>query len=128
MQSLILFAHGARDPEWAAPLARLREAVLARQPALDVRLAFLEFMQPGLGEAIDACVAQGATSVVVLPVFLAQGGHVKRELPDLVEAARRRHPGVSVLLRSAVGEAPEVIDAMAGVALNASQADAPQRT
>lgn len=128
MQSLILFAHGARDPEWAAPLARLREAVLAREPALDVRLAFLEFMQPALAEAIDACVAHGASAIVVLPVFLAQGGHVKRELPDLLDAARRRHPAVAIELRPAVGEAAAVIDAMAIVALDASQGDVTPRT
>jgi sirohydrochlorin cobaltochelatase len=93
----------------------LREAVLARERDRDVRLAFLEFMFPDLGKAIDAAVSAGAQAVEVVPVFLAQGGHVKREVPELLAAARQRHPAVTIALRAAVGEADRVIAAMADV-------------
>lgn len=115
--SLILFAHGARDPEWAQPLVRLQQAILAREPQRIVKLAFLEFMAPTLAEAIDAAVAEGCSAVTVVPVFLAQGGHVKRDLPLIVEAAQVRHPGVALTLRPAIGETQAVIDAMAGAIL-----------
>lgn len=117
MHSIILFAHGARDPEWARPLQRLREAVLQRSPEADVRLAFLEFMMPGLAEAVDACVHAGATRVDIVPVFLAQGGHVKRDVPLILQAARERHPELTLELRAALGEMPEVIEAMAACVL-----------
>ena len=51
------------------------------------------------------------------PVFLAQGGHVKREVPELLAAARQRHLAVTIDLRAAVGEADRVIAAMADVVL-----------
>ncbi|MEC5397885.1 sirohydrochlorin chelatase [Uliginosibacterium sp. H1] len=117
MASLILFAHGARDPEWARPLERLREAVLARRPDLDVRLAFLEFMAPTLPEAIDAAVAAGAHEVDVAPVFLAQGGHVKRDLPAMLADAAARHPAVKLAVHPSLGEAQSVVEALAQAAL-----------
>ncbi|MDP5238368.1 CbiX/SirB N-terminal domain-containing protein [Uliginosibacterium sp. 31-16] len=113
MHSIVLFAHGARDPEWARPLQRLREVVLMRSPEADVRLAFLEFMRPSLAEAVDACVHAGATRVDIVPVFLAQGGHVRRDVPLILQAARERHPELTLELRAALGEMPEVIEAMA---------------
>lgn len=117
--ALILFAHGARDPAWAGPMIRLGEALRARAPQAQVRLAFLEFMTPGLAEAIDQAVAEGATRVEVVPVFLAQGGHVRRDVPVLLEAARQRHAGVTIHLQEALGESRDVIDAMAQAALGA---------
>ncbi|MDQ7988312.1 MAG: CbiX/SirB N-terminal domain-containing protein [Candidatus Dactylopiibacterium sp.] len=113
MPALILFGHGARDAAWAAPLQRLAEAVRRDAPGADVRLAFLEFMAPGLAEAIDAAVAGGAREIQVVPVFLAQGGHVRRDVPALIDAARARHGGVSIVLQDALGEHPAVLDAMA---------------
>lgn len=113
MNAIILFAHGARDPEWARPLERLQAAVLARAPGGDVRLAFLEFMDPTLSGALDAVARDGATRVEIVPVFLAQGGHVKRDVPLILQAARDRHPTLVIELREALGESQTVIDVMA---------------
>lgn len=116
--TLILFAHGARDPAWAGPLQRLRDEVLLQAPQRSVSLAFLEFMTPSLPDAIDAAVAGGTTGVVVVPVFLAQGGHVRREVPELIAAAQARHAAVDIRLGQALGESASVIAAMAQAALH----------
>ena len=96
--ALILFAHGARDPEWSQPFERLREAVATRIPKTKVIIAYLEFMHPTLPEAISGLTAEGATTIDIVPAFMAQGGHLKRDLPLLVEAARARHPGTTLTL------------------------------
>lgn len=114
---LILFAHGARDPRWAEPFGRLRGLVAARRPDVPVVLAFLELMTPDLMGAAEALVGQGCVALRVVPVFLGQGGHVRQDLPRLVEAVRGRFPGVAVELVPAVGEDPGVLAAMASAAL-----------
>ena len=113
----ILFAHGARDPEWARPVEALRARILANSKTAEVRTAFLEFMTPTLDAAIDALVADGARVITIVPVFLAQGGHVKRELPEMMERARERHPDVELALAGVIGEQVEVIEAMARAVL-----------
>jgi sirohydrochlorin cobaltochelatase len=116
-QGVILFGHGARDPQWAGPMERVRARMAERAPALAVELAFMEFLSPSLEEAADRLVAGGVEILAVVPVFLAQGGHTKRDVPALVEALRRRHPGCRVSLAVAVGEAEPVVAAMADYAL-----------
>ena len=115
--ALILFAHGARDPEWARPMQRVREAILAAQPAVRVELAFLEFMSPGLAESVDALAAEAYERVIILPMFIAQGGHLKRELPEMVAALRQEHSSLELVLMGAVGEQEPVVQAMASAAL-----------
>jgi sirohydrochlorin cobaltochelatase len=112
-RALILFAHGARDPEWARPLQRLAEAVRALDTATPVLTAFLELMEPGLVAAAEQAIQGGALTLVVVPVFLAQGGHVRRDVPKMLDEIRAQHPHVQIELRLAVGEAQAVIDAMA---------------
>ena len=114
MRGIVLFAHGARDPEWALPFQAMRARIVERSPGTPVTIAFLERMAPPLEEAVDSLVAGGATAVTVFPIFMAQGGHLKEDLPRLVEAIRARHPSVVIALEGAAGEAPEVVEAIAG--------------
>lgn len=114
--ALILFGHGARDPQWAQPMQRVATLLAAQAPALAVRLAFLEFMTPTLPEAIDE-LAVAHREIVVVPMFMAQAGHLKRDLPQLIEAACARHPALGIRLAGPVGEAEAVLRAIAGHAL-----------
>jgi len=117
-RATLLFAHGARDPRWAEPFEAVAGRVRAAAPERPVRLAFLELMSPDLGAAVAALVADGATRVDVVPLFLGTGGHLRRDLPRLIEAARAAHPGVELRLHPAIGEQAEVIEAMARAALS----------
>jgi sirohydrochlorin cobaltochelatase len=111
--AIVLFAHGSRDPAWAAPFHALKALVEARRPGTRVELAFLERMRPTLDEAIDAIAAERARRVLVVPLFLAPGGHTTRDLPALLEAARTRHPALAIRATSSIGEEPDVLGALA---------------
>ena len=113
---VILFGHGARDPEWAAPMRRIREHMLVRPDAPAVELVFLEFMQPTLPDAIVRIAATGVQRIAIVPIFLGQGGHLKRDLPILLEQVRAAHPECEITLAAAVGESASVIAAMADYA------------
>src|SRR5205085_7542403 len=112
-RGLILFAHGARDPKWAEPfqalVARVRELV----PAAAVRLAFLELMQPDLEAAVADLVSNGVATIRIVPIFLGQGGHVRRDLPERVARLRASHPGTVFETAPPAGEDRTVLDALA---------------
>jgi sirohydrochlorin cobaltochelatase len=129
-QALILFAHGSRDPDWARPLHGLRDAVAALCPQLPVTLAFLEFMQPTLTQVIAQLASEsslgesGASSqplqplqplrqLRLVPLFLAQGNHTRRDLTALIAQAQQDHPGLQIEILPALGEVPAVMQALA---------------
>lgn len=111
--ALILFAHGARDPRWAEPFQRLQQLTQTKTPGTQVRLAFLELMSPRLPDVVAELAAAGCDQVTVVPVFLGQGGHVRRDLPEIVAQLAIDHPGITMHVVPAVGEDPAVLDAMA---------------
>ena len=112
-RALILFAHGARDPRWAAPFERLQAIVQAQQPDVTVALAFLELMTPSLPDLVAQFVQDGCNEMTVVPVFLGQSGHVLRDVPPLVESLRNRYPALTLKLAGAVGEDADVLSAIA---------------
>jgi sirohydrochlorin cobaltochelatase len=113
---VLLFAHGARDANWAAPFEAVAARLRALRPEADVRLAFLEFMSPSLIEAGGGLAAAGCTAVHVLPLFLGAGGHVRKDVPALVDELRAAHPSVAFALHPPIGEHDAVIAAMAAAA------------
>jgi sirohydrochlorin cobaltochelatase len=119
-RALVLFAHGARDPRWAEPFEAVAARVRAAAPDAPVVLAYLELMAPDLAEAVAGAVAGGATRVDVVPLFLGTGGHLRQDLPPLVERLRAAHPAVAIHLHAAIGEHGAVIDAMARAAVAAA--------
>jgi sirohydrochlorin cobaltochelatase len=108
--SIILFAHGARDPEWAAPFQRIAARLREARPNLPVQLAFLELMQPALADAVAGMAADGITRITLVPLFLAQGGHLREDLPRLLDDLRRRYPSVTIDVTQAIGDS-EVLTA-----------------
>jgi sirohydrochlorin cobaltochelatase len=124
-QGFLLFAHGARDPRWAAPFLDVARRVGEHEPAATVQLAFLEFMTPTLREAGEVLVASGCTRVDVVPLFLGAGGHVRKDLPALLAELSAEHPAVQWQLQRAIGEIDSVIEAMARAAVQPGDAPNP---
>lgn len=114
---VVLFGHGARDVRWREPFERLAEKLRAARgsdaEAGPVLLAFLELMEPDLPAAVDSLVSDGCSVVTVVPVFFGQGGHVRRDLPAVIEQCRGLYPSVEIRCAGAVGEDEAVLDAVA---------------
>ena len=119
--AILLFAHGARDPAWAQPFERIAARMRQSQPGLRVRLAFLELMSPPLAEAVASLAREGVRRITLVPLFLAQGGHLREDLPRLLTAIREKHPVVRIDVTSAIGDSPVLTDAIAEWALSQHQ-------
>ena len=121
--ALLLFAHGSSDPGWAAPFIKLKAAVHAKAPGRKVELAFLERMQPTFDDAVAALQKQGVQQITVAPIFLAIGGHMRKDLPALVSAAQQR-TGIEFRVLPALGELDPLIEFIAEWVLGALHGDA----
>jgi sirohydrochlorin cobaltochelatase len=110
--ALVLFAHGARDAQWSDPFRTMQKAVAARRPDLTVDLAFLEIMEPALGECVARLAVDGHTRIVIAPLFLAQGGHLKKDLPRLLKELGAKHPSADISVLPPIGEVTELLDAI----------------
>jgi sirohydrochlorin cobaltochelatase len=51
--------------------------------------------------------------ITVVPVFFGQGGHIRKDLPELIERCRALYPAIEIKCAVAVGEDETVLDAVA---------------
>ena len=120
-RALVLFAHGARDRQWSAPLRELAQRISALAPGLAVRTSFLELEPPHLADVVNE-LAASHDYIDILPVFWAPAGHVKNELPRLLAACSAAQPHVEFRTLPTLSELPGLLEFVAFQALNLSGA------
>lgn len=117
-RGVLLFAHGSRDARWREPVEAVAARIRAQDPDVMVACSYLELVVPDLPTAAAQLVADGATALRIVPLFLGIGKHAREDLPLLVDALRGAHPAVEISVASAVGEDPRVIDLLARISLD----------
>ncbi|MBA4386622.1 MAG: cobalamin biosynthesis protein CbiX [Verrucomicrobia bacterium] len=111
-RAVVLLLHGSRDAAWIEPFEEMRADIAARLPGVRVATACLQICPPTLDDTIGVLAGEGIGNVVVVPVFISTRGHVARDVPVLVEKARKRYPKMEISVSRAVGELPGVRESM----------------
>ncbi|ONI77232.1 cobalamin biosynthesis protein CbiX [Actinosynnema sp. ALI-1.44] len=88
--TLVLVAHGTRDPAGREVVHSLAAQVRARLSDVDVRVAFADVCSPGVTDVLRTVDGPA----VLVPAFLASGYHVRIDIPAQVEASG--HPAAVV--------------------------------
>jgi len=101
--AILLMAHGSRIPEANDAMRGIAAMVKEMSGQGIVEVSFREQHLPNIQQGIDACVAQGAERILLLPYFLFVGAHVREDLPGEMAEARKRHPGVEFAMGSHLG-------------------------
>ncbi len=94
--AILLMAHGSRIAE-ANDAAREVAKMVQGMTGFDIiEVAFREMHEPDIQKGIDSCVARGAKRILLIPYFLFMGAHVQHDLPEEIETAQKRHPGLKM--------------------------------
>ncbi|AWL85389.1 cobalamin biosynthesis protein CbiX [Streptomyces sp. TSRI0445] len=104
--TLLVIAHGSRDPRHAATVHALTERVRTERPGLRVETAFLEFNAPSVPRVLERLAAQGADEVVALPLLLTRAFHAKTDIPSVLREARARLPRLHIRQADVLGPSP----------------------
>ncbi|AGP54370.1 sirohydrochlorin chelatase [Streptomyces rapamycinicus] len=110
--TLLIIAHGSRDPRHAATVDALRARVRSLRPGLRVEAAFLEFNAPRVPQVLARLAAADATEVIALPLLLTRAFHAKTDIPAVLREATARHPRLAVRQADVLGPSPLLVDAL----------------
>jgi len=94
---LLLVAHGSRRESSNKEVLTLCKKLgyLGTEYA-SVSCAFLELAEPGIVDALEALVENGAKDIVVVPYFLAAGRHVVEDVPAEIKRVEKEFPDVDI--------------------------------
>ena len=93
---VLLCGHGSRDANAIREFAVLAEMLDKRLPDVDVDHGFLEFATPVIHTALNALREKGNTEILALPGMLFAAGHVKNDIPSVLNTYMAQNPGMNV--------------------------------
>ncbi len=100
---IVLLAHGSSDVRWCETFEALAEPTLKAVPG--AAIAYMELAAPSLEDVIATGAADGVKRFTVVPLFLAAGRHLRKDVPRMIERLEEHH-GVCVQLAPPIGENP----------------------
>ncbi|MFE8069634.1 CbiX/SirB N-terminal domain-containing protein [Marinobacteraceae bacterium S3BR75-40.1] len=111
--AVILLAHGSSDANWQRTFEQLAAPTCQALP--HARIAYMELCSPSLQDVVAQQVAEGAQAIKVVPLFLARGRHLRKDIPAMLADLQDAHPGVDMELTAPIGEAPALGEAVRSV-------------
>ncbi len=99
---VLLLAHGSNNPDYGAACASFLND-WEHYSGTHARLCFLEQCEPLLEGLLDECLAD-AHSVVVLPLLLNLGMHLRQGIPDRLATYLRHHPEMNIHLADGLAD------------------------
>lgn len=100
---IILLAHGSSDKRWCETFEGLAGPTLKAVP--ESRVAYMELAEPSLENTVAEGVSAGVDAFTVIPLFLAAGRHLRKDVPAIIESLERAH-NVKISLAPPIGENP----------------------
>lgn len=108
---LLLVGHGSRDEAAVAEFGSLAGRVAQRLPEFVVDHAFLEFANPVIRDRLEALRRRGVSRIFAVPGMLFAAGHVKNDVPSVLNTYAAEHPDVEILYGRDLGIDPRLLQA-----------------
>lgn len=107
---VMICGHGSRDPEACAQFARVAGKIAEKLPDWPVEMGYLEFARPVIREGLDRLRACGVDRVLAVPGMLFAAGHVKNDVPSVLNAYAAEH-GIRIEMGRDLGIDPLLLEA-----------------
>jgi sirohydrochlorin cobaltochelatase len=107
---IMVCGHGSRDLDAVGEFHRLVRGLARRLPEYPLESGFLEFARPTLREGLDRLRARGVDHVLAVPGMLFAAGHVKNDVPSVLNAYVAQH-GMRIEFGRDLGIEPKLLAA-----------------
>lgn len=88
---VMICGHGSRDDDACAEFARVVHLIEHALPEYPVAMGYLEFARPIIRDGLDRLRALGVERILAVPGMLFAAGHVKNDVPSVLNAYAAEH-------------------------------------
>ncbi len=95
-RGIMVCGHGSRDAAAVAEFGHVAAALRERVAPRPLAHGFLEFARPIIRDGLDDLRARGIRNVLAVPGMLFAAGHVKNDIPSVLNTYAARHPEMTL--------------------------------
>ncbi len=101
-KAILLIGHGSRDPIAVKEFLDFANEFQSKNiktfgNEMIVTSAFLELSSPTIPQELHTLANDGINQITVIPYLLFSAGHVKTEIPEILEEFKNRVPQINIL-------------------------------
>lgn len=100
---IIVISHGSKLSSGNDGLYTVANMLRAMNRWDMVEAAFLQLAKPGFDEVVKKAVENGMDRLVVVPLLLFKGNHVYKDIPEMLESEKKKHPRVEFVYANNIG-------------------------
>ena len=107
--AVLLIGHGTRIAAGVAEFRTLADQLQQAFPDRVCLAGFLELVAPDLTEALESLRRQGHRRIIALPALLMAAGHVKNDIPALLNDFQSEHSEIAITFGADLGIHPNLL-------------------
>lgn len=104
MPGILILAHGSKRRESLDEVLSLVEKVKLKTGEDRVTAAYLQFSPITLEVGVETLIKAGVKEICILPLFLFDGNHVRRDIPQAVSELRQKYPQIAFSVTRHIGD------------------------
>lgn len=102
-KALFVLGHGSQAQEADQIFAKIVEMVKNITTFEMIGMGSLQISKPSFEEGITELVNKGAEQIVIVPMFIFKGNHVKYDIPEELNKLREKYPHVEFIMAKHIG-------------------------
>lgn len=107
---IIILGHGSKLHKANKLIPEIIKIIKRRTGYSIIEPSSLQFHHPDLSGSIKKVIQKGCKKIIIVPFFLFEGNHVKRDIPQAVKKAIDKYPGVRFVFTKSLGEDATISD------------------
>ncbi|MEW9122159.1 MAG: CbiX/SirB N-terminal domain-containing protein [Thermotaleaceae bacterium] len=109
-KALLVLGHGSQAKEADDIFFNIVEQVKKISEFDLIGMGSLQISKPTFEEGVEDLVARGAEKIIIVPMFIFYGNHVKYDIPEELAKMKEKYPTVEFTMGRHIGADPRLAD------------------
>lgn len=120
-KGLFILAHGSRSEDSNIQLKEVVEnlRLKGKEDFTSIGYGSMEMAEPGFRDGIDELAKDNLEEIIIVPLFLFKGNHIKKDIPRILEEIKEKHSNIKFTLKEPIGTDSRII----GILLDKAKED-----
>lgn len=103
MTGVLIVYHGSRLSKAEQTFQEIIKLVKQKLPDMCIETGAMEFTEKTIEKGLETLKQKGIKQIQVVPYFLFEGVHIKKDIPEIIKVFKSNNPNIQVELKSTLG-------------------------
>jgi len=110
MNGILILAHGSRIKSTKDTINTVVDMVRDKIDSMPIEIAYMELCEETIEIGINNLIKKGVKSIKVVPYFLFEGIHIRKDIPNEIDRIMKSYEGVTVTMGNTLGADSRLAD------------------